>query len=137
MQAPREAVWAVLADFPNISDWNSGIKASHATSEATEGVGATRHCDLAPLGELEETIAEWDEGIRMVVNIDSAKKLPIERGVATFTIGEQATTIDYEYEPSGLMGKLTGPILVKQLNKGFEGFLTDLDAAAQDAPAAT
>jgi len=130
MTAKPEAVWAVLADFPNIADWNSGVKASHATSDATSGVGATRHCDLAPLGALEETIAEWDEGRRMVVNIDSAAKVPIKRGVATFVIDGETTTVDYAYEPAGVLGKLMAPVLSRQLTKGFQGFLQDLDAAA-------
>ncbi len=130
MSAPRSAVWSVLADFPNISTWNGGVKDSHATSEATAGVGAQRHCDLAPVGTLEETIAEWVDGERMVVNIDSATKLPIERGVATFSLGDDTTTIDYEFEPKGLIGRLTAPLLARQLTKGFGGFLADLDAAA-------
>lgn len=135
MDAPRDAVWSVLADFPNIANWNSGVKASHATSDAIEGVGAQRHCDLAPLGALEETIAAWEPGERLVVNIDSAEKLPIERGVATFTIGDTATEVDYEYEPAGVIGRLMGPILARQLTKGFDGFLADLDAAASSASA--
>ena len=73
-----EKVWAVLADFPNIATWNSGVTRSFATSDRTGGVGAQRHCDLVPFGELEETVREWDETRRMVVNIDSAKKLPID-----------------------------------------------------------
>ncbi len=137
MSASSSAVWGVLADFPNISTWNGGIKASHATSTATAGVGAQRHCDLAPLGTLEETIAEWVDGERMVVNIDSATKLPIERGVAIFTIGDDTTEIDYEYEPKGLLGKLMGPILARQLTKGFTGFLDDLDAAANRSATAS
>jgi hypothetical protein len=59
IQAPRSAVRVVLADFPNISDWNSGVKTSFSTSESAEGIGATRHCDLAPAGKLEETIIGW------------------------------------------------------------------------------
>ena len=136
MTAPRAAVWSVLADFPNIATWNGGVTNSFATSEATGGVGATRHCDLAPLGELEETIAAWDEGERMVVNIDSAKKLPIQRGAATFTLGDDRTTIDYEYVPSRVLGRLAAPLLDRQLSKGFRGFLSDLDAAANRTPAA-
>ena len=46
IDAAPSAVWNVLADFPNISDWNGGVTASHATGDATGGVGATRHCDL-------------------------------------------------------------------------------------------
>jgi len=133
MSAPGWAVWSVLADFPHISAWNSGVKASYATSDAPSGVGAKRHCDLAPLGTLEETIAEWVEGERLVVNIDSTTKLPIERGVATFTIGDGTTTVDYRYESKGRMGKLTGPVLDRRLAKGFQRFLDDLDTAANAA----
>ena len=129
MTASREAVWSVLADFPNIADWNGGVKTSYSTSDATAGVGATRHCDLAPLGALEETIAGWDEGERLVVQIDSAKKLPIRSGTATFTLNDDTTTIDYEYEPT-MLGRLSARVLDHQLSKGFEGFLSDLDTAA-------
>ena len=66
-------VWAVLADFPNIATWNTGVSKSFATSDSTGGVGAQRHCDLAPFGELEETVKEWDDTRRMVISIDSAK----------------------------------------------------------------
>ena len=77
---------AVLADFPNIAAWSSGVKMSFSTSESTSGVGAQRHCDLAPFGALEETVKEWEEERRLVVNIDSVKKLPMSRGVATFLL---------------------------------------------------
>ena len=106
--APAD-VWAVLADFPNIAAWNSGVAKSFSTSEATDGVGARRHCDLAPFGELEETIKEWDEPHRLVVSIDSAKKLPIAHGLVTFVLvpAEDATetSIEYAYKPKfGLLG---------------------------------
>ena len=42
----RSSVWAVLADSPNIADWNDGIKKSYAIGDATEGVGgvSTGYC---------------------------------------------------------------------------------------------
>ena len=135
--APSTAVWAVLADFPNIADWNGGVKKSYATGQATEGVGATRHCDLAPAGTLEETVREWTIGEKMVISIDSTTKLPIEQGVATFDLeggeGSAPTTVNLNYEYStkwGLVGKMMGGLLTRRLTKGFQGFLTDLDAAA-------
>ena len=128
-------MWAVLADFPNISDWNSGIKASHDTGDGVIGLGAQRHCDLSPVGGLEETITGWEPNEKLVVNIDSATKLPISNGEATFTLGDGETTIDYVYAPKGLIGKLTAPMLDRQLRKGFAGFLTDLEKAAQQQPA--
>jgi uncharacterized protein YndB with AHSA1/START domain len=130
-------VWAVLADFPNIAAWNSGVAKSFSTSEATDGVGARRHCDLAPFGELEETIKEWDEPRRLVVSIDSAKKLPIAHGLVTFDLvsAEDATetSIEYAYKPKfGLLGQIMGSLALDgQLKKGFNGFLKDLDAASR------
>ena len=134
--APAD-VWAVLADFPNIAAWNSGVAKSFSTSEATDGVGARRHCDLAPFGELEETIKEWDEPRRLVVSIDSAKKLPIAHGLVTFDLvsAEDATetSIEYAYKPKfGLLGQIMGSLALDgQLKKGFNGFLKDLDAASR------
>ena len=136
IEAPQSAVWDVLADFPNISSWNSGVKHSVATSESTGGVGAARHCDLAPIGELEETVAEWAPQERLVVNIDSASKLPIRSGTVTFTLGTQGETtpteIRYAYEPNGgrVFGPLVGAFLDRQLRTGFVGFLEDLEQAA-------
>lgn len=136
--APRSAVWQVLADFPNIADWNSGVKTSFATGEATGGVGATRHCDLAPAGALEETITEWEPEHRMVVRIDSAATLPIKTGHVTFTMEEgrgdtpmTPTTLHYDFTAKwGIVGWLMGPMLSSQLTKGFTGFLADLETAA-------
>jgi uncharacterized protein YndB with AHSA1/START domain len=130
-------VWAVLADFPNIATWNTGVAKSFATSDSTGGVGAQRHCDLAPFGELEETVKEWDDTRRMVISIDSAKKLPIAHGEVTFVLSpvDDATevSINYAYKPKfGLLGQIIGNVALDgQLTKGFNGFLKDLDAASQ------
>ena len=130
-------VWAVLADFPNIATWNRGVAKSFATSDSTGGVGAQRHCDLVPFGELEETVKEWDDPRRMVVSIDSAKKLPIAHGEVTFVLSptDDATevSVNYTYKPKfGLLGQIIGSLALDgQLTKGFKVFLKDLDAASQ------
>ncbi len=135
--AHHPEVWRVLADFPNIATWNSGVKASRSTSSEAAGVGAQRHCDLAPAGGLDETIVEWDEGERMVVTIDQATVVPIRTARVTFTLDTSGTDvtptkIEYRYTPKGgPLGRITGPILDRQLSKGFAGFLVDLEAAAR------
>lgn len=138
IDATRAAVWNVLADFPNIASWNSGVKKSFSTSDSASGVGAQRHCDLAPAGELEETVTDWVPEERMIIGIDSTAKLPIARGSATFRLTDGGdstpTTIDYQYETKwGPLGKLMGPLLDKQLSRGFNGFLEDLETAAKAA----
>ncbi len=134
--ADKSAIWDILADFPNISRWNSGVTNSVSTSEATEGVGASRHCDLAPLGGLEETIREWEPGTKIAISIDSAKKLPIKSGLASFSMtdagDETSFEVSYDYQPRfGPLGSLLGPVLDKQFKKGFSGFLDDLETAAK------
>ena len=138
IEGSRDKVWAVLADFPNIAAWNSGVNQSYSTSEATTGVGAKRHCDLAPTGALEETIVRFEEGKFLEISIDSAAKPPIARGLASFTLsGDDGTTdvsIEYGYEPKfGFLGQLMGSLILdRQLTKGFTGFLKDLEQASQN-----
>lgn len=140
LDAPQSAVWAVLADYPNIADWNSGVKKSFSTGEATEGVGAKRHCDLAPLGALEETIQEWEPESKLAISIDEAAKLPIKKGLASFELGDAGDKTDfvltYEYEPGwGPLAFIVGPMLDRQLKSGFGGFIDDLAKAAEAQPA--
>ncbi|MFP6690296.1 MAG: SRPBCC family protein [Alphaproteobacteria bacterium] len=133
ISAAPAAVWAVLADFPNIAAWNSSVTKSFSTSESTSGVGAQRHYDLAPFGALEETVKEWEEERRLVVNIDSAKKLPMSRGAATFLLnaaGDGATEVANQPK-FGVIGQLLGSIALDgQFTKGFTAFLKDFDTAS-------
>ena len=115
------------------------MKKSFSTSDATEGVGAQRHCDLAPMGALEETIRVWEPEGRSEISIDSAEGLPIRQGLAKFTLqpSDSGThvTAEYSYQPKyGFFGQIMGSLVMDgQLTKGFNGFLKDLEAAASGA----
>ncbi|MCP4959480.1 MAG: SRPBCC family protein, partial [Actinomycetia bacterium] len=37
LTAPRSSVWAVLADYPNISVWNEAMTNSYALGDTIEG----------------------------------------------------------------------------------------------------
>ena len=138
INASKSDVWAVLADYPNIMDWNSGIKLSKSTSEAQQGVGATRHCDLKPAGGLEETIREWEPESRLVISIDEATKIPIKSGLATFSLGDGAEgstpfTLHYAYKTKGgPFAGIVATLMKGALKKGFSGFIDDLETAAQE-----
>ena len=86
--APRSSVWAVLADYPNIADWNDGVATSYAIGEATDGVGAQRQCDLAPSGKMRmrETVTEWVPEQKMAIAIDRIEKMPVESATMTYTL---------------------------------------------------
>ena len=134
LTAPPAALWAVMADFPAISTWNKAVKHSHATSDATTGLGARRHNDLSPIGTAEETITGWEPEQTMVISLDSTTRAPVNSGVLTMTFDENdhgaATRIHYDYNPKPIIGKLAGPLLDRVLTKGLDGFLDDLDQAA-------
>jgi carbon monoxide dehydrogenase subunit G len=113
------------------------VKKSFSTSDATGGVGAKRHCDLAPMGALEETVKVWEPEARLEISIDSAEGLPIRNGLAKFVLqpsgsGTQVSVV-YDYQPKfGFIGELMGSLMLDgQLTKGFTGFLKDLDRKAR------
>ena len=130
--APKSAVWALLADLPNAADWNSGVIKSCMTSEADGGLGAQRHCDLAPAGEVEETVRKWEPEATLVISIDSTKEMPFESALETFTLedkgGSTVLTLDFEYTPTD---ESMGPILDEPLTMGFNASLAELAAAVQ------
>jgi uncharacterized protein YndB with AHSA1/START domain len=138
LAAARSSVWAVLADYPNIADWNEGLKKSYAIGDATEGVGAQRQTELAPNGtmRMRETITEWVPKEKMAIAIDKIEKMPVKQATMTFTLsGSGETTLltmSYDYEPKGgPLAVIFGPILDRQMNKGFNGFIDYLEQAAQ------
>ena len=59
IQAPLEAVWDVLADTGVIHTWDPGVLDSRLASQAGEGVGASRHCDLGGRSYVDEDVVEW------------------------------------------------------------------------------
>ena len=128
--APIADVWAVLADFGNIYKWNPGVTNSHVTGDQVDDVGATRHCDLKPVGALEERITGWVPGKELVIDVNEVKSLPLRRGLATFRLAETdegtRVTVDYAYEPT-LLGRLMGGAGRKAFVRGFEGLLQGLD----------
>lgn len=132
--APQPSVWAVLADYPNIVDWNDNITNSYAIGEATEGVGAQRQTELVPDGamRMRETVTEWVAQERMVVAMDKIENMPVTEATQTFTLDEAGDstrlTMSYDYEP---MGEWLGQAFDDQMAMGFNGFIDSLERAAQ------
>jgi len=138
LTASRSSVWAVLADYPNIADWNEGLLKSYAIGDATEGVGAQRQTELVPNGtmRMRETVTEWTPEERMVLEVDQIEKMPVKQATMTFLLsgsGDTTTlTMDYDYEPKGgPFAFILGLLIDRQMTKGLGGFIDNLEAAAQ------
>jgi hypothetical protein len=85
---------------------------------------------------MRETVAEWVPEERMVIAIDKIEKMPVKQARMAFTLsgGGETTlfTMSYDYEPKGgPLAFILGPILDRQMNKGFNGFIDYLEQAAQ------
>jgi len=136
VQAPRSSVWAVLADYPNIADWNDGVVNSHSIGDATEGVGAQRQVELDGSVAMRETVTEWIDEEKMVVAIDQIEKMPVTKATMTFALSDggdaTAMTMSYDYEPKGgPFGFVVAAMMGRPMRKGFSGFVEYLERAAQ------
>lgn len=122
IDAPVEAVWEVLRDFGDIQRWSPGVTDSELTSEGPVSEGATRHCDFAPFGGVNERIDRYEPNERLTVNLYETFKLPISGGVADFRIaphdGGTALSLHYSYTLN-TMGRLAKGYTDKQMRKGI------------------
>ena len=132
IDAPKEKVWAVLADLGSIHKWNPGVSHSYSTSEHQQGEGATRHCDIQnPKGYLEERALDWREGEGFKIDIYDSN-FPIKRNLIQFSVRADGDGTIVEVSPDykfkfGLLGSvLDRLILGRQLRKGMAGLLAGL-----------
>lgn len=140
INAPKEQVWQVLADFGGVQNYNPNVKKSYATSTANGGVGATRHCDLTLFGaSVEEEITNWQDGREYSVAILGGKKSPpFKTAVATLAVrddgkGGSIVTGRFDYKLKfGPIGYLMDQMMVKPaFTKAFPKLLAGLKHYAE------
>jgi len=132
------SVWAVFADFPNLADNWSGLKASRPIGDQTQGVGARRQVDLKPVGSLVETVTAWEEGRTIATANQPSALVPFRRAESRLTLepDDEGTAIAFEYRyvpRGGPLGRLTGPVIDRRLRADFESMLSAVEAAARSA----
>jgi len=132
------SVWAVFADFPNLADHWSGLKASRPIGDQTHGVGARRRVDLRPVGALVETVTAWEEGRTIATTNQPSALVPFKQAESRLTLEPDgdgtAITFDYGYVPKGgPIGRLAGPAIDRRLKADFESMLAAIEEAALNA----
>ncbi len=70
IEAPRSDVWGILANLESLQDYDREVVRSFYVSDAREGVGATRQCDLPDGTHVKETVVSWREGDGYVIEVD-------------------------------------------------------------------
>jgi hypothetical protein len=133
--ASCSSVWAVFADFPNLADHWSGLKASRPVGRQTHGVGARRQVKLKPVGALVETVTAWEEGRAIATTNQPSALVPFKQAESRLALEPDddgtAITFDYRYVPrGGPIGRLTGPVIDRRLRTDFESMLAAIEKAA-------
>ncbi len=141
INAPVEAVWAVLADIGSISVWNPGVEASHPLEGETEGLGAKRRCDLGGKNYLIEDVIEWRPGQALTMRITETN-LPFKSADIRFTLENAANdtkvVVSPEYELKfGAVGKLLNGLFVGRVYRsGMQDLLSGLKKFVEGEQAA-
>jgi carbon monoxide dehydrogenase subunit G len=135
LRHPPHAVWAVLADFGEISGWAPNVDHSCLMSEQTSGVGASRRIQTGRT-TLVETVTEWEPGSRLSYAISG---LPVVIRSVTNTwhlepAGE-ATKVQLTSEidtgprpPQQLVARVVARVLGSASDKMLGGLARYLDA---------
>jgi uncharacterized protein YndB with AHSA1/START domain len=134
IDAPVETVWEVLHDFGEIQRWSPGVTNSALTSDGPVSEGATRSCDFAPFGGVNERIDLHQPNQRLTVNIDETSRLPISSAVADFNIAPHddgtELTLHYSYTLN-TMGRIAKGYTDKQMRKGIGGMAKGLQQESE------
>mgnify|MGYP001815503385 CR=1 FL=1 len=139
LPAPRDLVWATLADLEGVSVWNPSIEEAECISDQVTGLGARRRCRMRPSGWMTETVTEFELGRCIAFTVDKAT--PLKSGVGRFVLADSGAdtsfvaTFDYEIR-FGPLGPVIDRLVVHRQhrsawNDGMEGLRRHIDDLAQ------
>ena len=78
IDASREKVWEILADFSGVANWAPTISESRSTTEANGGVDAERSCEHEKMGTIYERIVAWEEGRSLSYDVIEGLPFPMK-----------------------------------------------------------
>ena len=125
-----ENAWSLLRDLRNAVHWVPGLERVELTSEAREGVGASRRVftKRGPgSGGMDETVVEWTEGQGFAIRLhrgDGGPPAPMREGrfvYAVFPDGE-GSRIDTEMAYSmqwGALGRALDALVVRRVSRSM------------------
>ena len=130
INASKEEVWNIISDIGAIQNFNPNVSKSFYTSEIKEGIGASRHCDLLPMGKVEERVVSWKDGEEFTIEIYESKSMPF-LGEGKFILKEEGgktnVTMSLTYRmKGGFLGSLMAVFIKGRISNAMEGTLTGL-----------
>ncbi len=139
INAPVADVWTALAAVGDIYLWNPGVRASHTTSEQTDGLGSTRYCDLGGGNFLDEQVVHWQPKEALTMRV-TGTNLPFSKVDIRFTLAPEndstAVTVSPIYQLKyGPLGSLLDRVYVRNsYRKGMDALLAGLKDYVEAEP---
>ena len=120
IDAPKDKVWEVLADFGAVSKWAPTITDSATVGDANQGVGAVRTCEHEKMGTLQETIVSWTEGEAYSYDVTAGLPFPMKTLRNHWSVREQGAstevTLHQEFSTKlGPLGSLMESMMLKRM----------------------
>jgi hypothetical protein len=128
----KEVLWSILDDYQSIANHTSQVKTSTLSGESETGVGAVRHCNLAPMGTTVETITGYTPGEEMTHEVIPTG-LPVKSSLTTFkvtAVDENTSTLTSTAVVEAKGGFMRG-FIEKRLPKAFDSLLGDIVESAE------
>jgi ligand-binding SRPBCC domain-containing protein len=140
IEATPEKVWSALASLDALDRYDPGVAKAQILTDAREGPGAARRCDLTPGGWFKEKVSEWRPHEALAFELYECT-LPVRRLKHRYTIvADGAGTVvrqRMEYDLKfGALGRLLDALFVKRKwNAGIRSFFGGLKRYVEDGDA--
>lgn len=132
ISAPASRIWEVLANLPELAEYDPAVATVEATSAAESGPGASREVRMMDGKHwFTEKVTDFEPGERLTFEL-TACNFPIKHLTHTYSFseldGEATVTQVMRYEPKfGLLGKLMDAAMIRSSSdKGVKAFLAGL-----------
>lgn len=143
--APRDAVFAAIADPPGWPAWFPGVRSARYASPPPHGVGTIREADVSGTRWVEEMIA-WQDGRRWAYTVTEASTPLAAAQVEVFDLEDAVLDVPGTDTPAAtrvtwtlaieprLLQKLSAPIAPLIMRRVFERAMANLEAKLRAAP---
>ena len=121
---PVDACWEKLRDLTRAANYVPGLTGCVVTTEAREGVGASRRVTSQQFGDMDETVVHWDEGKGFTIRLHKGEGPATPFKEATFRYAleptaagcEIVTTMTYQLG-FGPLGALFDALILRRMSR--------------------
>jgi carbon monoxide dehydrogenase subunit G len=138
IDAPPEAVWAVLARFMHIDEFAPAITSVDALTEGEDGVGSKRRAHFDNGSSLVEEVTDWQANRSYRVRLSEMSAMPLREAHAELSVepldaARSRVTWGFDYRVKyGPFGWLLGQTVMRRMMGGvLDGNLTGLAEKVQ------